>query len=85
MPTKINLILAGNQKQYQQWLRDNQLDSRDYIYGCSSRHLIGLNSENCNLILVGEHWLNGIIEDDNAYDMLSTKFPGWKEQVGKDK
>jgi hypothetical protein len=79
---KKTLVLAGNHKQYESYLRQHGLDHCNYVYAATSRDIRTFCWDNCDLIGVGEYWLSNVIEDDNGWDLLNAKFPGWREKLG---
>lgn len=50
------LVLAGNNREYAEWLQHHNLGRAEATYVALPEHYIGL--ENCDFVLIGEYYRN---------------------------
>lgn len=70
MEPKPILVIAGNHRQYEQWMREQNLCRRTARYVYSNEHLMGF--DNCHYVRVGEWWLNPL-DHKTTYDIFAVK------------
>jgi hypothetical protein len=76
-PHKIILVIAGNQKDYEHWLRMNKLSRHQYIYLAQPRQIRGLKWENTYLLRLDTWRFNYVVQSEDGRHVLNTNFPGW--------
>lgn len=52
----MKLVIAGKYKQYQDYIRNNELNPREYKYCCRFQDIAGFHKT--EIIYTGEYWLN---------------------------
>lgn len=58
----MNIVIAGNYKQYKVWMLQNDLNPKEYVYAKYPEQLRGFKY--CNYILVGDYWENEVFSSD---------------------
>ena len=58
----MKLVLAGNKKQYDNWLRENHLNPAEYRFICKPEHIRGYNP--IKIIKVGTYWENPLYKNE---------------------
>ena len=54
------LVIAGNSRQYLDYLQKNNMNRRDAIYANSEKDLMGYDLRKTKIVLTGEYWLNSV-------------------------
>lgn len=55
------LVLAGNQRQYIQWMKERNLTRSEARYVARPEHYLGL--KDCDFVMVGEYHKNKVFRD----------------------
>lgn len=70
MEPKPILVIAGNYRQYEQWMRDNHLCRRTARYARTQEDILGF--DNCHYVKTGEWWLSDL-DHKITYDIFKVK------------
>jgi hypothetical protein len=56
------IVIAGNYRQYLQWMRANHYGPNEAIYADSEDKILGLEFSESDVIYTGEYWRSPITE-----------------------
>ncbi len=76
-PHKTILVIAGNQKDYEHWLRTKKLSRHQYLYLYSPMQLRGRRWENTYLLRLDTWEFNSVVNSSEGIHILNVNFPGW--------
>lgn len=56
----MKVVIAGNYRQFQDWMREQDLPPTAAIYADSTEKIMGLELSPSDVVYVGEHWLSEV-------------------------
>lgn len=64
----MKLVIAGNYKQFRNWLRENHLDPSEYVYAHNYEGVVGHRYD--ELLQVGTYWENPFYLSEGFHKMM---------------
>lgn len=65
------VVIAGNYKQYTDWLQKNKKDRKEYIYAFRFEHIAGLSD--VEVIFAGKCWVNPLSQHPSLAALRSNR------------